>query len=505
MEINHLNKEKIREILLLNKKIYIFKDKDKFFISDKKEDSKPFVELPENNFPGDNIFMERFGLKYPYIAGAMAKGISSIEMAEELSKTGCLANFGSAGLSNKEILEKIDVLKSRADKFGINMINIPGNQENELELVRALIDKKVHVISCGAYIRMTPGIVLFRVKGIKEENGELTIPNKIIGKISRLEIAKTFFSPPPKKIIKKLLEESLITEKEAELSQSIPMASDIIAEADSGGHTDKQPAISLFPQILNLKNKAQKNFCKIKLSAGLAGGIGTPESLLAAFSMGADFVVTGSINQACVESGTSGIVKEMLSKASQSDFELVPSADTFEIGGKVQVLKKGNKFAQRAKFLEKIFNEKASIEELHENDVEFLESKILGNKIEAEWESTKKYFSKINPKTIETAENNPKKKMALIFKSYLGKSSSWAINGNEERKDDFQIWSGQSIAAFNSWAENSYLESHENRRVSDVALNLLKASNYLYRINFLNNLGIKIPDELKTIKPIKQL
>jgi trans-AT polyketide synthase, acyltransferase and oxidoreductase domains len=38
---------------------------------------------------------------------------------------------------------------------------------------------------------------------------------------------------------------------------------------------------------------------------GLAGGMGTPFAVAAAFVMGADYVLTGSVNQACVEAGTS--------------------------------------------------------------------------------------------------------------------------------------------------------------------------------------------------------
>ena len=41
---------------------------------------------------------------------------------------------------------------------------------------------------------------------------------------------------------------------------------------------------------------------------GLGGGIATPEATAAAFAMGAAYVVTGSINQSCVEAGTSPAV-----------------------------------------------------------------------------------------------------------------------------------------------------------------------------------------------------
>ena len=40
------------------------------------------------------------------------------------------------------------------------------------------------------------------------------------------------------------------------------------------------------------------------IRVGAAGGIGTPEAAAAAFVLGADFILTGSINQCTVEAGT---------------------------------------------------------------------------------------------------------------------------------------------------------------------------------------------------------
>src|SRR5258708_39524783 len=92
---------------------------------------------------------------------------------------------------------------------------------------------------------------------------------------------------------------------------------------------------------------------RIPLRVGAAGGIATPASAAAAFVMGAAYVLTGSINQACVESGSSDLVREMLAQAEQADVIMAPAADMFEMGVRVQVLKRGTLFAMRAaKFFE---------------------------------------------------------------------------------------------------------------------------------------------------------
>ena len=82
-------------------------------------------------------------------------------------------------------------------------------------------------------------------------------------------------------------------------------------------------------------------------TAGAAGGIATPTSAAGACAMGAAYIVTGTINQACVESGSSDLVRKMLSEAQQADIAMAPAVDMFEMGVKLQVLKRGTLFAMR--------------------------------------------------------------------------------------------------------------------------------------------------------------
>ena len=64
--------------------------------------------------------------------------------------------------------------------------------------------------------------------------------------------------------------------------------------------------------------------------------------------MGAAWILTGSINQACRESGTSDVVRTMLAETEQADVIMAPAADMFEMGVDVQVLKRGTMFSMRA-------------------------------------------------------------------------------------------------------------------------------------------------------------
>ena len=130
------------------------------------------------------------------------------------------------------------------------------------------------------------------------------------------------------------------------------MADDVTAEADSGGHTDNRPLVLLLPALQALRDEicAQRSY-PVRPRIGAAGGIATPASVASAFSMGAAYVVTGSINQATREAGTSDAVRQLLAQASSTDVAMAPAADMFEMGVKVQVLTRGTLFAVRAQRL----------------------------------------------------------------------------------------------------------------------------------------------------------
>ena len=67
--------------------------------------------------------------------------------------------------------------------------------------------------------------------------------------------------------------------------------------------------------------------------------------------MGAAYIVTGSVNQGSLEAGTSQGVKDALALAAAPDVMMAPSADMFEMGVKVQVLKRGTMFPMRSQKL----------------------------------------------------------------------------------------------------------------------------------------------------------
>ncbi len=460
---------------------------------------------PENL--GDPHFKKRHNLRYAYIAGAMANGITSVNMVEETARAGMLGFFGSAGLPLDKIKSAINSLKHSIKNlpFGFNLIHSPNDPKLEAAVVDLYIKQNIRLVSASAYMDTTLPLVYFRVKGIHHDpDGNIVCPNKIIAKVSRIEVARKFFSPPPEKLLTELVANKMITADEAALAESVPLAEDLTAEADSGGHTDNRPAISLLPTILALRDEmADKYKYKMPLCVGLGGGIATPYSAAAAFAMGAAYILTGSINQSCVEAGTSETVRQMLSEAGQADVTMAPAADMFEMGVKVQVLKRGTMFPFRALKLYELYSMYDNFESIPEKQKTVLERDIFRCGFEENWEQTRSFFLKRDPKQVDRAEKDPKHKMALVFRSYLGLSSNWSITGDPSRRMDYQIWCGPSMGAFNEWVKGSFLEKPENRKTVTVAMNLLLGASVTTRINWLHNQEVSLPSDAERFCPLE--
>ena len=448
---------------------------------------------------GDPEFKAAHNLRYAYVAGAMANGITSAEMVEETGRSGMIGFFGAAGLLPHEIEYAIARLQQSLGHlpFGFNLINSPTDPALESATVDLYLKHGIKLVSASAYLDLTLPLVNYRVNGIhRDDEGNIVCPNKIIAKVSRVEVARKFFAPPPEKYLQQLLAQRLITPEQAAMAAEIPMADDLTAEADSGGHTDNRPALALLPTMLALRDEMTTAYdYPNPVRIGLAGGIATPASTAAAFAMGAAYVLTGSINQACLEADTSHTVRQMLAEADQADVIMAPAADMFEMGVKVQVLKRGTMFAFRAVKLYELYSRYNRYEEIPANQRETLQRDFFQCSFMEEWEQTKQFFAQRDPQQIELAEQNPKHKMALVFRSYLGRSSMWAKAGDPARKIDYQIWCGPAMGAFNHWVKGSFLEKCENRKVVTVAMNLLFGAAVATRVTWLQHQGVYLPPE----------
>lgn len=436
---------------------------------------------------GSSEFKKDYGLKYAYTTGAMVRGIASKEMVIKMARAGMIGFLGTGGMSLKAVEEDINYIQEQlkgGEAYGMNLLNNLNEPEVEEATVDLYLKYGIINVEAAAYMQVSPALVRYRIKGLSQgADGRVKIAHRVIAKVSRPEVAASFLSPAPERILKKLLEAGKISEAEAEMSRQVPMADDICVEADSGGHTDMGVAYTLMPAMRKLRDEmmARHNYVK-RVRVGAAGGIGTPESAAAAFILGADFITTGSINQCTVEAGTSEAVKELLQAINVQDTDYAPAGDMFEIGARVQVLRKGVFFPARANKLYDLYSRYNSLDEIDEKTRKQVQEKYFKRTFEDIWQGTKEYFMQRNPKEIEKAERNPKHKMALVFRWYFFYATEAARTGDPALKVDYQVHCGPSLGAFNQWVKGTPLEEWRNRHVDEIALKLMRET-----ASFLNN------------------
>ncbi|WP_178943797.1 ACP S-malonyltransferase [Paenibacillus xylaniclasticus] len=449
------------------------------------EDSEPMRGLVLASSPsnkpitaeslGNQEFKERYGLKYAYLTGSMYKGISSKQMVVKVGKAGMMGFFGAGGMKLEALEDAIHYIQNElnsGEAYGMNLIHVPDHPDIEDRVVDLYLKHRVRNIEASAFMSITPSLIRYRLNGLKRDSQGGVVPkNRILAKVSRPEVFEAFLSPAPQNIVDKLLADNKITRDEALMAMEIPMADDLCVEADSGGHTDKAVAYVLVPLALKMRDEAMAQYKYHRsISVGAAGGIGTPQAAASAFMLGADFIMTGSINQCTVEAGTSDEVKDLLQQLNIQDTEYAPAGDMFELGAQIQVMKKGVFFPARANKLYDLYRHYNSIDEIDYETKKYIEEKFFKKSMEDVYEDIKSYYP---AERIEKAEKNPKRKMALIFKWYFAYSTRLALNGDKHNKVDYQVHCGPALGAFNQWVKGTALENWRNRHVDEIGIKIM--------------------------------
>lgn len=456
---------------------------------------------------GDRRFIDSHGLRFAYLGGSMARGIASADLVIALAGIGALGMFGAAGLRLDAVEAAIDKISAALDPqglpWGCNLIHSPGEAGLEGELVELYLRRRVRRVEASAFMRLSKPVVRYACSGLRPgPDGEVVRTNRLFAKVSREEVAEQFLSPAPDSMLAELQAEGALTPEEAKLARRIPLADNVIVESDSGGHTDNRPLGGLFPVIVRLRDSLARRFGydASQVHVGAAGGLGTPDAIAAAYAMGAAFVVLGSVHQACVESGVSEDVRRLLAQAGPADVGMTVSADMFEMGVKVQVLTRGTMMAARGNQLHQLYRTHAGLEQIPPAVRAKLEADVFCMPLDEVWSRTKAFFAS-DPAQIARAEADPKHRMALVFRWYLGNSSRWPIVGEQARRLDYQVWCGPAMGAFNRWAVDSFLEPPEARQVQQIALNLLEGAAVATRAQQLRTYGLDVPGQAFDYRP----
>ena len=157
-------------------------------------------------------------------------------------------------------------------------------------------------------------------------------------------------SPPPAEMLHALVARGRLTAEEAQLAARVPLAEDVTVEADSGGHTDNRPLGALLPVIARLRDAlsaahgypspAARRRRRRSRHAGVGGGGVRARRRLRAHG------------QRQPGRGRVGPLRRWRRSCSRepdvADVAMAAAADMFELGVKLQVLKRGTLFAARA-------------------------------------------------------------------------------------------------------------------------------------------------------------
>ncbi|WP_039786008.1 PfaD family polyunsaturated fatty acid/polyketide biosynthesis protein [Actinoalloteichus spitiensis] len=449
---------------------------------------------------GDRSFLDAHGVRFPYVAGEMANGIAGIRMVSALAREDLLGFLGAGGLGLAEVERAVDELAAALPdhrNWGVNLIHSPSEPELERAVAELLLDRRVPCVSLSAFMDLTPAAVRVAARGLRRApSGEVLRRTRIFAKVSRPETAALFLSPAPARLLSALVGRNELTAQEAEIAATVPLAEDVTVEGDSGGHTDNRPLGCVLPVVLRLRDElvARHGYDR-PVRVGAAGGLGTPEALAGAFALGAAYVVTGSVNQSSVEADLSQEAKDLLANAGVADVTMAPAADMFELGVSLQVLRRGTLFPARAGRLRSLYESYASLEDLPETVRDTLEREVLHASLDEVWARTQEFWRHRDPAELERARRDPRHRMALVFRWYLGSSSRWAIEGDHQRRLDYQLWCGPAMGAFNRWVADGWLADPANRSVVQIARNLLEGAAVVTRAHQARTSGVAVPAE----------
>ncbi|MEU5029731.1 ACP S-malonyltransferase [Streptomyces milbemycinicus] len=395
-------------------------------------------------------FRERYGLRRAYLVGSMYGGVSGRQLLRSAAKAGLLGFLGTGGLSLDEVTRELRAVVDElgpGGAFGVNLLYQHRAPQQEGALVDLLLRHGADLVEASGYPLITEELVRFRLKG-----------GRIVAKVSRADLAAQFLAPPPQPLVRRLLEAGAVTEQEAGAAAGRPMADDLCVEADGGWLTSTADLLSLLPAVLRLRDEAALPGHRVHV--GCAGGIGTPEAAAAAFLMGADFVLTGSVNQCSVEAATSDRVKDILQEAREHEVDNAPWGDLFETGVQARYLKRGLFFPARAARLYELWRRHDSLAQLDDDTkAQVLDRYLLGERSMA-----------------AVADTDPKAALADVFRGYFTRGLRLAVTGDQQSKVDYLVHCGPAMGAFNQAVAGTALHPWRARTVEAIADTLMEGA-----------------------------
>jgi trans-AT polyketide synthase/acyltransferase/oxidoreductase domain-containing protein len=433
----------------------------------RKRSAPPAAPRTARTRAADRLGAESFRLDYNVRracgAGALDHGIASRDLVIRMGRAGYLGFFGAGGLDLTTIEENVQAIRrslGAGEPFGVHLASHPDDPDFEMAVVDLCLRNQVRFLEASGFVAPSAALVHFRLAG--------PATHKVIARVSRPDVAAAFLEPPSAAVVADLVRTGRISADQAEQARQLPVVDDLCVDADAapGG------AAVLLPALLRQRDEAcRRHGSAAPVRIGCMG-IGTPEAAAAAFLLGAEFLLTGSVNQCSVEAGTSDAVKDLLQSISVQDTEAAPAGDLFELGAKVQVLKKDVLFPARANRLYELWRRHGSWEEIDAPTRARIEKDYLGRG----FAQISDELLRESPGERATAERDPRHRMAMVFRWYCAHATRLALSGAKDQRANYQVPCGPDLGAFNQWVRGTGLESWRDRHVDIIADQILEGA-----------------------------
>ena len=459
---------------------------------------------------GSADFREAHDLRASYGCSPLSHGITGSKLVTTLARDRLLGFFGSPGLDVGSIRDGIGAMVTETDpaRIGVAMPALLDDFRLDEAVIDLVLAAGVRRVLTRASSPPTPALVRFRVAGMRRgPDGRILRRNHLFVQAGSPEAALPWMRPPAPELLAALVERREITAEQAALASELPLAEDLVAEGHAGGRTERWPLLALLPVLLRARDRllVSEGYQArgAALRVGATGELGDPASIHAAFALGADFVLTGSINQASVEAATSLASKELLAEAGVADCATAPASERFEVGGRVQVLSRGTRFAQQAERLYDVYRRYRSIAEIPEGERRHLERTIFNRNLEEVWAEVEADLIAHRPAELVLSREDPRHRMALLFRGWLDACQRAARQGTAGRQRDYQIWCGPAMGLFNDWVRGTWLQPLVARGVVPMADALLLGAACLQRVAVARTAGVVLPPGVEAPLPVQ--
>ena len=332
-------------------------------------------------------------------------------------------------------------------------------------------------VEASAFLDLTPPVVRYRAAGLPRgrRRAVITAANRVIAKVSRVEVAERFLRPAARaRCCARWSSPGTITAEQAELARRVPMADDITAEADSGGHTDNRPLSCCCPTMLRAaRPDPARASATPRPVAGRRGGRHRHPGGGGRRVRDGRRLRRHRLGQPGVRRGghLAPRSKEMLAAGRAWPTARWPPPPTCSRWASRSRCSSAARCSPcgRAQLYE-LYRTYDALERLPAAERAELEKQLFRRPLDDVWAGRVRLLRRARPGADRARRGTtPSTGWRWSSAGTSGMSSRWAHAGEPTRAVDYQIWCGPAMGAFNDWVRGTYLAAPAQPRVADVA------------------------------------